>query len=177
MGTVSPEPQKEGRSRKRVKHAHDDADFSIVNATATATKSAKKKKKVEKKKPTTRLVLDKALEDSVDMNGWSDARKSAYSKIDSAPNAYYYRFNKPGEKQTNGKWTDQEKENFINRLEEFMLDPNKPQWGLFSMMIKGRVGYQCANFYRKLVQGGEIKDAYLQDKNGKLKKEGKSKFS
>jgi hypothetical protein len=177
MGMESSEPAKEGRARKRAKYSHDDAEFTISTTSTTATKSAKKKKKVEKKKQTTtRLVLDKALEHAVDMQGWSAARKSAYSKIDSAPNAYYYRFNKPGEKQAHGKWTDQEKKIFLKKLQDCKLDPSKPQWGLFSMGMKGRVGYQCANFYRKLVQSGEINDAtYLHDKNGNLKKNTKSK--
>ena len=32
------------------------------------------------------------------------------------------------------------------------------QWGIFSQAIPGRVGYQCANYYRKLIDNGEIID-------------------
>lgn len=39
------------------------------------------------------------------MEGWSSARIRAYKLIDTNPNAYYYRFNKPGEKQGKGKFT------------------------------------------------------------------------
>jgi hypothetical protein len=37
---------------------------------------------------------------------------------DRNPNAYYYRFNEPGEKQRNGKWTKQEIELFFKRMKE-----------------------------------------------------------
>lgn len=45
------------------------------------------------------------------------------------------------------------------------------------MAIPGRVGYQCANFYRALVSSGEIKDSkYGFDENGRMYiKEGKRK--
>lgn len=37
--------------------------------------------------------------------GWSEARKQAFKLIDTNPNAYYYRFNAPGEPQRNGAFT------------------------------------------------------------------------
>lgn len=40
-----------------------------------------------------------------DTEGWSEARLRAYALIDKNPNAYYYRFNPPGQQQRNGKWT------------------------------------------------------------------------
>jgi len=59
-----------------------------------------------------RLRLDDALRQlssGVDlekaMEGWSAARIRAYKLIDVNPNAYYYRFNAPGEAQRGGKWT------------------------------------------------------------------------
>jgi len=42
------------------------------------------------------------------------------------------------------------------------------QWGIFSMVIPGRVGYQCSNFYRHLVKTGQVKDSnYVIDEQGK----------
>jgi hypothetical protein len=44
-------------------------------------------------------------------------------------------------------------------------------WGLFSRCVPGRVGYQCSNFYRLLVQNGEISDPnYAFDASGKLRR-------
>jgi hypothetical protein len=34
---------------------------------------------------------------------------------------------------------------FFKRVEEIGVNG---QWGIFSMIIPGRVGYQCSNFYR-----------------------------
>lgn len=93
-----------------------------------------------------RLRLDDAvaqLEESPDleraMEGWSSARIRAYKALKDKPNTYYYRFNAPGEQQRNGPWTKQEHDLFMKRLEEVGADG---QWGIFSMAIPGRVGYQ-----------------------------------
>lgn len=65
----------------------------------------------------------------------------AFRMMDKNPNGYYYRFNAPGEQQSKGKWTDEERDLFMNRLKE--LGANQ-QWGIFSMAIPGRVGYQVS---------------------------------
>jgi hypothetical protein len=128
----------------------------------------------ERKKREGRLPLDDALVS--DVAEWSEARKIAFQKIDTNPNSYYYRFNKPGEKQKNGNWTKEERALFMERLKEFDCK-NNPKWGIFSMVIPGRVGYQCANFYRALVANGEITDEkYGFDENGRMYvKDGKRK--
>jgi hypothetical protein len=41
---------------------------------------------------------------------------------------------------------------FFARKAELGIDG---QWGLFAMKIPGRVGYQCANFYRCAATEGE----------------------
>lgn len=89
----------------------------------------------------------------------------AWKLRDENPNAYYYRFNDPGETQRNGKWTEAEKKAFYQRMNEVGVNG---QWGIFSKAIYGRVGYQCANFYRQLIECGEISDnRYAIDENGK----------
>jgi len=108
------------------------------------------------------------------MIGWSEARIRAWKMRDTQPNAYYYRFNDPGQQQRNGKWTDDERKLFFKRMQEINIVNNPhPQWGVFSMTIPGRVGYQCANYYRALVKAGEIVDTNYQCVDGKLKYEGK----
>ncbi|KAJ3129821.1 hypothetical protein HK098_008055 [Nowakowskiella sp. JEL0407] len=99
--------------------------------------------------------------------GWSAARIKAYSQISKNPNSYYYRFNAPGEAQRNGSWTEEEKKLFFKRLEECGADG---QWGIFSMGIPGRVGYQCSNFYRSLIKSGKHVDPnYIIDAKGELR--------
>ncbi|KAF9982869.1 hypothetical protein BGZ65_002417 [Modicella reniformis] len=120
-----------------------------------------------------RLGLDEALrqvqDNSIDVSkafeGWSEARIKAYAAIDKKPNTYYYRFNAPGEVQRKGAWTKEERELFHYRLEEIGANG---QWGIFSMTIPGRVGYQCSNYYRLLVETNQITDPnYVLDEKGK----------
>ena len=110
------------------------------------------------------------------MKGWSEARKRAYQLKGQNPNAYYYRFNDVGEAQGNGAWTKAEVKKFLKRLKEVGANG---QWGIFAMGVPGRVGYQCSNFYRKLVEKGDIKDPnYVIGEDGKaryLHKKGKCK--
>ncbi|KAI9008767.1 hypothetical protein CLU79DRAFT_776816 [Phycomyces nitens] len=99
--------------------------------------------------------------------GWSQARIHAYKMIHQSPNSYYYRFNAPGEEQKKGGWSKDEKAMFLKRLDQ--VGPNG-QWGLFSTEIPGRVGYQCSNFYRLLIENREIQDPnYVLDDNGKAR--------
>ena len=95
-----------------------------------------------------KLKLDEALkrhDEDKSFEGWSAARIRAYKLIDKNPNAYYYRFNAPGDIQNNGKWSPEEQELFYKRMAEVGVSG---KWGLFAMTIPGRVGYQCSNFYR-----------------------------
>ncbi|KAJ1973963.1 hypothetical protein H4R35_003843 [Dimargaris xerosporica] len=134
----------------------------------STTDDAKKKYRNYK-----RLALDDALKQlqqnkldlSKAMEGWSAARIKAYQAIDTKPNTYYYRFNAPGEEQRTGGWTEEEKRLFHKRLAE--LGANG-QWGIFSMVIPGRVGYQCSNYYRYLIETQQIHDPnYVLDERGK----------
>ncbi len=107
-----------------------------------------------------RLCLDEALrrmEQTGSFDGWSEARIKAWMNKDANPNAYYYRFNDPGEEQRNGKWTKQEHERFMQRLKECRIGENY-EWGIFSMALPGRVGYQCSNYYRTLLKNGIVTD-------------------
>ncbi|KAJ3135377.1 hypothetical protein HK100_002820 [Physocladia obscura] len=98
--------------------------------------------------------------------GWSTARVAAFKAIENNPNRYYYRFNKPGEMQRNGAWTEDEQKMFMERLEEVGVNG---QWGIFSIPIPGRVGYQCSTFYRTLIRKGKIADSnYSMNSRGVL---------
>jgi len=103
-----------------------------------------------------RILLDDALKTKdTNMTGWSVARKKAYKAININPNAYHYRFNKPDEPNGSGAWTKDEHKLFMKLLLEKGANKN---WGLFSISIPGRVGYQCSNYYRKLVKHYKIWD-------------------
>jgi outer membrane biosynthesis protein TonB len=107
------------------------------------------------------------------MEGWSDARKKAWSNREKNENQYYYRFNAPGEAQGEGKWSEAEHELFLKTLEDVRSGAaGYPmyQWGSFSKNIPGRVGYQCSNYYRTLIKNGEVEDAnYMVDEKGQMR--------
>ena len=82
-------------------------------STQTRTSTQDQKKKIY---TGVRLRLDDALKQLQGANanekpveslfdGWSVARIRAYNLIEKNPNAYYYRFNAPGETQRNGAFT------------------------------------------------------------------------
>lgn len=102
---------------------------------------------------------------------WSPAKRRSYNFGLANPNAYFYRHVAPGEEYKTGPFTKHEKELFLARVKEYMKPDGSihGEWGLFSRAIPGRVGYQCSNFYRKLIIAGELTDTkYKVDKDGKL---------
>lgn len=169
-----------------LKYADEESNYAPVmsNEQRTAYQQLLKKRKETLKKTINadakkryrtyeRLGLDEALEklnnNEVDpekaFEGWSEARVKAYQMIEQNPNSYYYRFNAPGEIQRRGQWDEDEKELFHKRLAEVGANG---QWGIFSMKIPGRVGYQCSNYYRLLIETHKISDPnYVLDEKGK----------
>lgn len=117
---------------------------------------------------------DLPLPDGVDpkiWHKWSTIHQASYLAGITNPNTYFYRNVAPGEKQKNGPWSAEEKKLFLKRLEEVRQEgSSRSQWGIFSQAIPGRVGYQCANFYRKLILNKEIEDpSYFTDEDGVLR--------
>jgi len=102
-----------------------------------------------------RLLLDDALKDTENFEGWSEARVKAWKNKEVNPNAYYYRFNDPGEEQQNGRIREDEHKAFMDRVVEHGVNSH---WGVFSKTIKGRVGYQCSNYWRQMMKDGWVKD-------------------
>eukprot|EP00824_Muranothrix_gubernata_P008773 TRINITY_DN21317_c0_g1_i4.p1 TRINITY_DN21317_c0_g1~~TRINITY_DN21317_c0_g1_i4.p1 ORF type:complete len:609 (+),score=130.18 TRINITY_DN21317_c0_g1_i4:95-1828(+) len=118
-----------------------------------------------------RLTLNEALKRTDTFEGWSPARIRAWQDREKNPNAYYYRFNEPGEEQRNGQWLEHEERLFFKRCNELYGPGELPngQWGIFSQTIPGRVGYQCSNFYRALIKCGRVVDpSYFLDERGNV---------
>jgi hypothetical protein len=60
----------------------------------------------------------------------------------------------------------------MRRYEEFQRNGWRvgTSWGLFSMALPSRVGYQCANHYRKLLKEGKLSDnSFKLDPKGEVK--------
>merc|ERR1712130_183667 len=115
-----------------------------------------------------RLLLNDALKNIKNMDGWSEARKKAWKNRKTSPNAYFYRFNVPGQPQKNGAWSKAEHKLFMKRVMEMGVND---KWGIFSKVIPGRVGYVCSNHWKKMVGDGDVKDlnAYIDKETGKPK--------
>ncbi|CAH1759471.1 5345_t:CDS:10 [Entrophospora sp. SA101] len=153
-------------SQKSIQKDDDDKETTLQRHQRTSSKRARgSSSNFSNNRMKGRLALDDALKqvEDYDMNldkafeGWSKARVKAFNAIKTNPNTYYYRFNAPGEEQRLGAWTEEEEQVFFNRLEEV---GSEGQWGIFSIAIPGRVGYQ--------VKTGRIKDPnYVIDRNGK----------
>jgi len=153
-----------GTKRKREEEPTEEKEKKEGESDSESEVSEGGTRKKKKKITIPKLKLDDAIAQG-HTEGWSGARMRAWKLRDENPNAYYYRFNEPGETQRNGKWTEAEKKVFFQRMKEVGVNG---QWGIFSKAIYGRVGYQCANFYRQLIECGEITDnRYAIDGNGK----------
>ncbi|OBZ88189.1 hypothetical protein A0J61_03758 [Choanephora cucurbitarum] len=149
-------------------NTNSDVDIGVTNDKPILNR--KRSRPNEKAK--VRLNLDDALQqiqssssrDSFE--GWSEARLRAYQMLDTNPNEYYYRFNAPGELQRTGKWNEEEHALFLKRLAEHGANS---QWGIFSIAIPGRVGYQCSNYYRQMIKKRQIHDPnYIIDTEGNV---------
>ncbi|OHT00899.1 hypothetical protein TRFO_32337 [Tritrichomonas foetus] len=87
------------------------------------------------------------------------ARRESFVKMFQNPNSFFYRNRPPGDPQIFGAFTSQEEELFIQRINYFRNDLKiyDRLWGLFAVPFKGRLGYQCMNFYRHLIDIGVLK--------------------
>lgn len=98
----------------------------------------------------------KVVDDETDdVSLWSEAKRQSWSAINTNPNAFFYRHCAPGEQKRNGAWDAHEKKLFLETMK--VHPPSQGRWGLFAQHIPGRVGYQCRNFYHRLLESGEIK--------------------
>lgn len=111
---------------------------------------------------------------------WSPIKRESFMSILNNPNSFFYRNRPPGDPQINGKWTQEEDTQFFNRLDYFRntLKIEDGLWGLFSVPIRGRLGYQCSNYYRLLIQEGRVQDdRYEIMEDGKLRFKHRAKAS
>jgi len=161
--------------------ADSGLDIDDENLLSDDDDDARKKKKKRRRKNVFRadgkqyyakgrLLLNDALKDTTNFEGWSAARVQAWKNKEVNPNAYYYRFNDPGEPQKNGRiGTDvSEHKLFMERVIEVGVNQ---YWGNFSKKIPGRVGYQCSNYWRQMMS-----DCWVKDPNYWIRADGSFQF-
>ena len=145
----------------------DDEDYQDPTA---PKKPIKKKRAVRTRRQQVCTIECPPEVNPKEWETWSDVHKQSYMVQKENPNTFFYRNLPPGEKQKNGAWTPEEHRLFLKRLHEIREQGiYEGKWGIFSMKIPGRVGYQCANYYRKLLLSGKVHDEYYRkDSDGKL---------
>ena len=163
----------------------DLEDLSIYDAKA-AIRDFKTKnvvtvdpKKTAKKKGTSRGNMNDCLETDqaklMEM-GWSTARVKALCKK-RKPKCVLLPLQRPGRKA--GYWRVDRKG--TQSLLVVIKDGVDYRWGILSIKVPGRVGYQCSNYYRLLIEKGVLSDPnytmieYKDAKTGNRKK--KLKFT
>ena len=136
-------------------------------------KETKDSKSEEQKRLTENDLVPSELRKYVSQevwNMWSPIRRQTLQSIIKNPNTFFYRNRPPGDPQKTGPFTPEEEEQFRDRLRYFReeLEIEDGLWGLFSVPIRGRLGYQCSNFYRLLIKDGKLTDDKYQLEDGKL---------
>jgi hypothetical protein len=100
--------------------------------------------------------------EGVSQEEWDDFppwKRKIYLEKEENPNAYYYRFVDPDEERRSGAWSPAERKHFIAQMKLETGDGHfTGKWGLFARGIPGRVGYECRNYYDRLVKAGEFED-------------------
>ncbi|GJD10159.1 hypothetical protein Gasu2_43660 [Galdieria sulphuraria] len=96
------------------------------------------------------------------VQSWSAAQITAWLNRHVNANAYYYRHTDPGDgiTQSLGKWDEEEQQLFFAEYERWKRNGWRigSCWGIFSLAIPRRVGYQCSNFYRDCIREGTLED-------------------
>ncbi|KAG0252431.1 hypothetical protein BG011_006984 [Mortierella polycephala] len=101
---------------------------------------------------------------------WSEVRIKTWEHRRTNTEGFYYRFVDPTEGQQNGPWSKQSTGEFMVRLQEWRDRGIRigTSWGIFSMRVSHKAGYQCSSYYRKLLENKALTDPSYAWENGKL---------
>ncbi|KAF9318458.1 hypothetical protein BG003_011189 [Podila horticola] len=101
---------------------------------------------------------------------WSEVRIKTWEHRRTNTEGFYYRFVDPTEGQQNGAWGKKSQQEFLERLEEWKSRGIRigTSWGVFSMGVSHKAGYQCSSYYRKLLENKTLTDPAYAWENGKL---------
>eukprot|EP01117_Protostelium_nocturnum_P019893 TRINITY_DN8732_c0_g1_i1.p1 TRINITY_DN8732_c0_g1~~TRINITY_DN8732_c0_g1_i1.p1 ORF type:complete len:847 (+),score=249.88 TRINITY_DN8732_c0_g1_i1:122-2662(+) len=179
--TVAPLSQRRKKKSKDLKESMEEENEKKhgVSTKWNEVEKPKSEKKEEKKSidqhsPEDKLLLHLKNPPKELSQNWSEAERQAWDSRSSKPNGFYYRHNAFLSPKKKGAWSEDEKKLFISELERHGASD---KWGLLSENIPGRVGFQCATFFRHLVAIGEIKDPKYTVQGGQTKYINKGKGS
>ncbi|OHT14861.1 hypothetical protein TRFO_42869 [Tritrichomonas foetus] len=140
-------------------HENDGSNAITINSEIkTSSKSSGRTadftKPLKSKKSKSKADKTECLDEIDEISFWSEAKRQSWAAINTNPNAFYYRHCAPGQKKKTGAWSDEEKKLFMEVIK--VHPPSQGKWGLLAMHIPGRVGYQCRNYYHRLLETGEL---------------------
>ncbi|KAG0198935.1 hypothetical protein BGX28_007696 [Mortierella sp. GBA30] len=101
---------------------------------------------------------------------WSEVRIKTWEHRRTNTEGFYYRFVDPTEGQQNGPWSKKSTQEFMVRLDEWKARGIRigTSWGIFSMKVSHKAGYQCSSYYRKLLENKTLTDPAYAWEGGKL---------
>ncbi|KAF9430510.1 hypothetical protein BGZ94_006456 [Podila epigama] len=104
------------------------------------------------------------------VRSWSEVRIKTWEHRRTNTEGFYYRFVDPTEGQQNGAWSKKSHQEFMERLEEWKARGIRigTSWGVFSIGVSHKAGYQCSSYYRKLLENKTLTDPAYAWENGKL---------
>ncbi|KAK8882681.1 hypothetical protein M9Y10_045323 [Tritrichomonas musculus] len=154
--------------------ADDKTDYEFaISCVPQAKKTTTRRRKFSKNNPVVNEPIPPTPVGVTDeeWRSWSDIHRKSFLAGMKDPNTFLYRNCPIGVQRKNGPWSEEEKRAFLKRLNQIRgnKDTIDGKWGIFSLGVPGRVGYQCSNFYRLLIANGEITDSrYIVGSDGKL---------
>ncbi|KAI7820134.1 hypothetical protein BC939DRAFT_399678 [Gamsiella multidivaricata] len=141
---------------------------SSLHSTKTAKFHTSKPPKAHKPARSHNGMEDVFSHDQV--QGWSEVRIKTWEHRRTNVEGFYYRFVDPTEGQQNGPWSSKSIREFMERLEEWKARGIRvgTSWGVFSMGVSNKAGYQCSSYYRKLLESKKLTDPAYAWEGGKL---------
>ncbi|KAF9996942.1 hypothetical protein BGZ80_011649 [Entomortierella chlamydospora] len=165
----------EGKEAQIEKETSDRSTVSLTSLSSTSS-TLNKTQFIQRSKPTkiskpTRT--HNGMEDVFSheqVRNWSEVRIKTWENRRTNTEGFYYRFVDPTEGQQNGPWSQKSAREFMVRLEEWKARGIRigTSWGIFSMEVSHKAGYQCSSYYRKLLETKKLTDPSYAWENGKL---------
>ncbi|KAF9431965.1 hypothetical protein BGZ76_011466, partial [Entomortierella beljakovae] len=134
------------------------------------TKPVQKSKTLKGPKPTRTHNGMEDVFSHEQVRNWSEVRIKTWENKRTNTEGFYYRFVDPTEGQQNGPWSPKSTREFMTRLEEWKARGIRigTSWGVFSMKVSHKAGYQCSSYYRKLLETKKLTDPSYAWEAGKL---------
>ncbi|KAF9169740.1 hypothetical protein BGX21_009827 [Mortierella sp. AD011] len=165
----------EGKEAQLEKEALDrptvpPTSLSLTSSTLNKTQFIQRSKPTKISKPTRTHNGMEDVFSHEQVRNWSEVRIKTWENRRTNTEGFYYRFVDPTEGQQNGPWSQKSAREFMVRLEEWKARGIRigTSWGIFSMEVSHKAGYQCSSYYRKLLETKKLTDPSYAWENGKL---------